>query len=367
MKKRSTEETDRKKLGSDSVDIEVLKKFFEQNCSGAEEEQVIEYFQDPALERILKYKVKEHWKEFAETSGAEVNSEQMLDKIYHKMHFNAWEKSQAMPFYRKFYLRYAKIAAAVLLPLFLLLGGWYLLNRDTMMEEKTAYAEIYSPLGARTHFELPDGSSGWLNSGSRLKFPTHFSGSSRDVCLSGEAYFDVAHNPKKDFVVNTGWSEVIALGTSFNVMAWSDEKQSTVTMESGLTLINRIDEDGNKTRISNLKQGEQMIYHRNSLEVIKHNVVTQYYTSWKDGKLIFRNESMSEILKKLERWYNVDFIVESEVIEDYRYRATFKDETLDEVLKLLEHTSPIGHEKLEREILTDGTYAKRRIRLFVRK
>jgi ferric-dicitrate binding protein FerR (iron transport regulator) len=235
-----------------------------------------------------------------------------------------------------------------------------------MTKGEIAYTEINSPLGARTHFELPDGSSGWLNSGSKLKFPSYFFGSTRDVFLTGEGFFDVNHMSKKPFVVKTNWSEVIALGTSFNVMAWPDEEQITVTMESGQTLINRIDENKRKSKITDLRYGEQIIFYKHSSEVQKHRVAAEYFTSWKDGKLIFKNESMIEILKKLGRWYNVDFIIEDKVIEEYEYRASFRDETLEEVLRMLEKTSPIGYQEMEREVLPDGVFSKKKIKLFIR-
>ncbi len=355
--------SEQKNISYDSIDLLVLENYFNGTCSKEEEDQVNLWFEDPAYEKVLRYKLKEHWKKLDVPSSIELNSERLLDGIYHKMHFSTWEKSKQEPFYRKFYMAYSKIAAAVLLPL-LLLGGWYLFGSKNI-GEKVSLTEIYSPPAARTRFELPDGSSGWLNSGSSLTFPSRFTGSTRELSLKGEAYFDVHHDPRHPFVISTGQSQVHALGTSFNVMAWPDEEYSTLTMESGLTVVYRMDEKNHLTKLTELNRGEQLIYYNDGADSRKSKVNPDYFTSWKDGKLVFRNEPMGEVLKKLGRWYNVEFIVDNNEIDAYRYRATFRDETLDEVLKLLEHTSPIGHEELERITLSDGSFSKKRIRLFI--
>lgn len=346
------------------VDLQLLKRYFNDTCTKSEEKMLIEWFRNPDYEKALLYKIKEHWEEFDEIGKAEFNSERILDKIHHKMHLDDWKKSQEISGFRKFFKVYSKIAAAILLPL-LILGGAYFSKGNIIKADNVSYAEVYSPPGARTHFHLPDGSSGWLNSGSTLRFPAQFTGSTREVSLLGEGYFDVSHNPENPFVISTGQSEVHALGTSFNVMAWQDESQITVTMESGLTVVYGLDKKKNKTKISELRKGEQLVYSTRDHSCLKKDVNSESFTSWKDGKLIFRNEPMDEVLKKIGRWYNVHFIVDNREIDGYRYRATFKDETLDEVLKLLEHTSPIGYEELEREILSDGTYSRKRIRLFI--
>lgn len=347
------------------VDVQILKRFFNGSSSEAEEAQVYYWFRNPSYEKAMHYKIQEHWDEFVEDGTAELNSERLLDKIHHKIHIDEWEKSQHKSFFKRFYLSYTKIAAAILFPL-LFLGGGYLFKGDHIKNGNVSYVEIHSPPAARTHFELPDGSSGWLNSGSTLRFPTSFEGSTRELSLTGEAYFDVYHNPKRPFVISAGQNEVHALGTSFNVMAWPDEEEITVTMESGLTVFYSLEKNSEKTKVSELRKGEQLVYNSKYGSIAKSKVTTECYTSWKDGKLIFRNEPMEIVLKKLGRWYNVDFVVDNKEIEDYRYRATFVDESLDEVLKLLEHTSPVGYKEIERELLADESYSKKRIELFIR-
>ena len=95
-------------------------------------------------------------------------------------------------------------------------------------------------------------------------------------------------------------------------------------------------------------------------------VVTEKYTSWKEGKLILRNDPMNEVVKRIGRWYNVKINLKNGEMESYRYRATFEDETFSEVLKLLKLTSPIDYVEHKREMLPDGTFTKKKITLFIK-
>lgn len=365
MTGKKRQENRQKRISSDDVDIQVLKRYFNGGCSQEEEAHVLLWFNDTDYEKVLYYKVKEHWEDFAEPASANVNSEWILDKIHHKMHLGEWENAQHRSVLRRLYQNFSRIAAVILLPLMFFLG-WYAFRGDGSKKGETVYAEIFSPATARTRFELPDGSSGWLNSGSTLKFPTRFDRSNREVTLIGEGYFDIHHDPKNPFVIKAGQNEVHALGTSFNVMAWPEETEVTVTMKSGLTAFYLLGQDQERTRLTELRKGEQLVYNTLEKSCEKSLVNSELFTSWIDGKLIFRNEPLNAVLKTLGRWYNVDFEVDNKEIESYRYRATFQDETLDEVLKLLEKIAPISHEELDRELLSNGILTKRKIRIYLR-
>ena len=250
----------------------------------------------------------------------------------------------------------------------LVFSGWYFLKNGNLFhsEEKVACAEIYSPLGARTHFELPDGSTGWLNSGSTLRFPHKFQGQKRKVLLRGEGYFDIAENPKKPFVVETGKFEVMALGTRFNVKHYANDATTDITLNEGKVLVNRLLQNNGVGRISVLEPDQQLIIHNKTLEFHKRNVEANRISSWKDGMLTFRNEPMADVIKKIERWYNVEIILKDKELENYRYRATFMDETLDEVLKLIKLTSPVDFTSADRVKLPDGSFTKKSITLSIK-
>ena len=350
---------------------EILHKFFHQKCNSSERESVINCLSDPGCEKKLKYIIQDHWNEIESIPpGNDIDSGRTLSNIHQQIRMNEWMKSQSRPFYRKIYVGFSKIAAILMLPV-LVFSGWYFLKNSNILraDDKIAYAEIYSPLGARTTFELPDGSSGWLNSGSTLKFPHKFQGQKRKVILRGEGYFDIAENPKKPFVVEVvveaGRFEVVALGTSFNVKHYANEASTDITLNKGNILVNRILQN-NKVNSISLKPNQQLTIHNKSYEFQKRDVDANRISSWKDGKLIFRNEPMTEVIKIIERWYNVELILKDKELENYRYRATFMDETLDEVLRMIKLTSPVDFTEADRIKLPDGSFTKKSITLFIK-
>ena len=261
------------------------------------------------------------------------------------------------------------------------------------------YNEFFCPLGVRSHFELPDGTSGWLNNGSRLKYPVKFLNDYREVELIGEAYFDVSHHKGRPFIINTDGLDVKVLGTKLNVYAYPDENIQTFTLETGsVELIKR--NNGEEVTVLKMKPGQHAVYSlttdepemENGIQTINNqNIIivgeqtpdkgsinkssavserietrsgkinvgyeeTSRYTNWKNGKLVLRNDPIPIMLNRIGRWYNVRFNVTDERINEYRYWATFEEENLDQVLKMLSLTGPIMFEKQIREQKDDGSF-----------
>jgi len=352
------------------IDINLLKNFFNKTCTNEEQETVINWFVDSVYEQDLSIVLKKHWDEI-EFDHAELDeaTEKVLNKIHHQINLEKQEEEQKSSFLKKAYFYYSKIAAVLLLPILLyaFYSNFQSSNGSSIVlpNQKMALAEINSPLGARTHFTLPDGSSGWLNSGSTLEFPIKFSGKERKLNLVGEAWFDVVKNPEIPFIVNASGVDVIALGTKFNVLAYADSKFIDVTLESGKVVIKRKSGLENNL-IAELNPGDQVKISKKEFKSLKEEeVVTKNFTSWKQGKLIIRNEKMSDVSKRLERWYNVKIDIRDKEIEDYVYRATFIDETVEEVLSYLKLTSPIDYKIKERMLIEDGALEKKEIEIFL--
>lgn len=346
-----------------------LKNIFEKNGgTGEDQETLRKYFMDPESSKMIKYILWEHWDRTALQPIVQENidSEKVLEKIHHKLHIKEWEHYKHASLYRRAYQKFSQIAAILILPV-VLLSGWYLYKKGHETNNKNIpYAEIHSPLGARTHFELPDGSAGWLNAGSTLRFPVIFTGRKRMVSLDGEGFFDVKKNPKKPFVVNTGHFNVMALGTRFNVQNYDNDHTQVITLESGKVVINKVLNDHKLKRVTELIPGEQVVIHKNTGKIQKKMVNPKDYSSWKNGMLVFRSDSMEEVVKKMSRWYNANISFQDDELRTYCYRGTFKDETLDEVLRLLKMTSPIDYKEKKQKKLPDGTFTKREIILFLK-
>jgi ferric-dicitrate binding protein FerR (iron transport regulator) len=224
---------------------------------------------------------------------------------------------------------------------------------------KEAVASIYAPAGSRVSFTLPDGSEGMLNSGSTLTYRMPFS-SDRAVSLTGEAWFEVAHDEKYPFVIEAGDLDLTVLGTTFNVSAYPEEDYIEVVLENGKVLVNC----GQYKEGMIMSPSERLVYENG--KVTRSRAEPAKYSSWTEGKLIFRSDSMSEVARRIERWYNVQVELMDEDLEKYSFRATFEDDPLEEVLKCLSMTSPIRYEITPRQLTADSVYSKSIVKIFLK-
>jgi len=193
-------------------------------------------------------------------------------------------------------------------------AGSLKINEDTIEQHaamaeagKPALTQVIIPYGKRSEVTLSDGTHIWLNSGSQLSYPVVFAEYSREVYLSGEAFFDVQKDPARPFTVVTKDLKVTVLGTRFNVSSFNNDLNTQAVLVSG-----RITAARNKLFSSayELVPGERIVYDRIEGEITRESVDVELYTSWIDGYLIFRNEPVTGVIKKLERSYNQNIVME---------------------------------------------------------
>jgi len=222
----------------------------------------------------------------------------------------------------------------------------YLVNKGERDQLSTLYNTIEVPYGKRSQITLYDGTKVWLNSGTKFRYPVVFSRKSRDVYMEGEAYFDVAKDPNHPFTVSSGQLKINVLGTHFDVCAYPDDNEFSATLNEGsVNAVNTTTDKGLK-----LIPGEQLILNRktNGMKLVK--VDTDLYTSWKEGMLKFENAPFDELIKKMERWYDVDIKVEPSVSTKGHYTMTIKTESLREMLKVVSKTTAIKYEIIENNV-----------------
>lgn len=221
-----------------------------------------------------------------------------------------------------------------------------------------SYNTFQASLGARTQVALPDGSLVWLNSGSTLTCPIAFNSQSRNVELKGEAFFEVVKNPKVPMIVTAGNIKVKVYGTRFNVNSFLDGGAIETTLVDGkVTLI-----PGDSREEYQLSPGYTAHYSAEDQKIQMSKVTDMdAFTGWKEGKLLFQNEPFSEIVKKLERWYNVDIQLSDASIGAYTLYATFFDESIEEILNIFSGSIPIQIDYPKRVKNLDGVYTKRQI------
>ncbi|GAI07563.1 unnamed protein product, partial [marine sediment metagenome] len=248
---------------------------------------------------------------------------------------------------------------------FFLVSLWYFAHDDRIFPEdvKTIYSEVYSTYGSKTKLELPDGSTVWLNDGSTLKFPQKFSGKTRTVYLTGEAYFDILKKPDKSFIVKTSEFNIRVFGTTFDVMAYPEDNTIETTVETGKVILEK---SAANIKIAELEPNQRAVFYKKTGKLYTNTVNTEKYTSWREGKLILRDDPMNNVVRKLKRWYNVDIELLDQELADYTYSATIIDETLFQVLDYLKIITPIEYTCSKREKMPDGTLTKQKIEITIR-
>ena len=201
--------------------------------------------------------------------------------------------------------------------------------------------ELIIPKGGEYQVVLADGTKVWLNSASRLIYPQSFMGKERRVVLSGEAFFDVAHDAERPFIVETSRMNVKVLGTRFNVNDYDDNEEVSTTLVNGSVEIISGDQQAFR-----LVPGEQAYGKENELE--KREVNVRLYTSWIDGKFLFNNTELEEIAKQISRWYDVEFVFDDEEIKDYKFSGFIpRYESITNLFEILEQSANVSFVRKE--------------------
>lgn len=226
--------------------------------------------------------------------------------------------------------------AAAFVPFLLLLGtGLFFASRMQLFEDVTC-SELYVPKGETARLFFQDGTEVWINADTRIQYPKKFGWKTRDVYLEGEAYFQVASDRKKPFVVHAADTEVRVTGTSFNVNAYRDADKIGVVLNEGAVSFRapRIDHP--------ILPGQQLEYDKKSgRTVLKKLMYPSNISSWKDDFVFFYDTPLAEVLKVLERKYNVHFTVESDAALTYTYTLKTKQTAIEAVLLELQKITPV--------------------------
>jgi ferric-dicitrate binding protein FerR (iron transport regulator) len=356
------------------MDKNLLHKYLRNVCTEDELNKVVEWISQSAGTVEDKELLLRIWDEIPEDTDiiAQNRRDRILDAIHHRINLKKVEglnakldSEDARLSRRRHFIRVIPRAAAVIfIPVFLF--GLYTTARFLSAGKKLVTAsevfyEVSSSADAITKVDLADGTVVWLNHKSTLRYPARFTGGFRIVELSGEGYFDVAHNPEIPFMVNAGPLSIIARGTEFNVCCYPCDDRAEATLVEGKIEIQSTGDKPPGSGNLTLEPSERIVYDRKSQTMATQMTVDDRYYAWKYGKLVFKNEPMDEVIKKLSRWFNVDIEIHDPILNDLTYTATFVDETLPQVMELLSIATPIDYSITNRKRSDDGTYSKRRV------
>ncbi|NLB25592.1 MAG: DUF4974 domain-containing protein [Bacteroidales bacterium] len=336
--------------------IKVLDNFIKGKYTYNEYLQVKEWFNNIHNYEEIKRYLSEHWNEINRERKADDKS---LEHIYQNIEYQILLEERNEAKKRKFWNIYRQVAAILLIPV-LAFAVYNYMKKESEPVSESGWVEINSPEGARTEFMLPDGSKGWLNSGSKLRYTSTYS-RSRVVELSGEAFFDVT--PQKSvFTVSIEDLYISVYGTKFNVTAYPGEDLAEVILESGSVKVT-----GKRSNLENtLIPDQKLTYMPADNKYSLRQVNTKIYTSWKEGYLMMDNETFEQAAKRMAKWYNVDIIIEDEILKNYRFKATFQDEPIEEVLRLMALTTPMDYEIKKRVACENDIYKKKEVRLRIK-
>lgn len=230
------------------------------------------------------------------------------------------------------------------------------IDKPAVVAEKEIKNEISTRNGNRTRIQLLDGSTVWLNAGSKLDYGKDFGGAKREVYLTGEAFFDVAKNPEKPFIIHTSAIDVKVVGTQFNVRCYPSDKMVETSLIKGsveVLIKNRgekwILRPNEKLLVENVayrpetksREGAEPLRARQVFVAIKpltyqDNDSVSVEAAWVRNKLSFQDESFAEVAQKMERWYDVEFEFRTEGLKNLSVYGSFTSETLQQALEALE-------------------------------
>ena len=288
----------------------------------------------------LKQPLKQEWEK--ETKQ---EFDHLDNRVFEQITNNIWledEKRKANE--NSWHILY-KVAAVLLIGL---LAGYFVSNLKRTTIDPVCFT-AHAPKGSISETILPDGSLIVLNSGSLLKYSLDKNNQVTEVSLSGEAWFNIHHNPKRIFKVKTPQYHVNVLGTQFNVKAYEEDNEVVTTLVKGKVSISSGD-NFSFDYSPELQPNEQFLLNKETQKGLIRVVNTKQYTAWKDNKLIFINMDLKELFVLLERKFGVEIKVGSSEILDLHYTGTIKNETVLEVLNLITLTLPIKYEIVEQEI-----------------
>jgi transmembrane sensor len=370
------------------IDIILLSKYLNKESDAEETLQVIHWADASKEHKAILEKLQKAWD--IATSGAgmqewdvQKSKEQFLLKLVQ------YESTKSIQNNIPFTIRWRKTQrvigyAAVILLLIglpsLFVFQQFFKGANELSADKS-FTLISAPMGSKSELVLADGSKVWLNAGSSIKYGASFNKKDRDVILDGEAYFDIAKNKTKPFLVHTSKITLRVLGTAFNVKSYRDENTVETTLIRGAVNVEKNEKDGSISNYT-LKPNQKAIFNKSKDEIKFYDLadkitmktsgektplviedskvedkteslstLVEQEISWKDGYFLVSNEALESIMIKVERRFDIKIAFKNEEIKNLRYSGKIKETTPEQILEALKITSPIEYEMKGKQVV----------------
>lgn len=314
-------------------DQSIIEKTLDNEATPEEAREVVHWFKTPEGQAWLAKRMDMdekaiHMGQEEEWIDHPVPSAVMYQRIVRQLH-------------RQRIRRLIAYVAAILIPVALFIGLFMRVNSQVDLLADDGYDEVYVPNGERMQVLFQDGSKVHLNSGSRIRYPKKFGLYERKVYLEGEAWFEVAKNKNRPFVVNLSYMDIKVLGTTFDVKAYPEEDAIFIALETG-----SIELKSKSFKSYQLRPGEKAVYDKLSgrCEVVRSHDV-KLYSAWRRNVLVFKSAPLPEVMKTIARTYGVSFEIKDSMALKYTYTITTDSTNLTTVLKELEKITPVLFEE----------------------
>lgn len=372
----------------EKIDI-IIVKFLQNKCTVLEIESLTSWINESLENRAYFEQLETVWNSVEIKSNIDqVNPEQswnelsrLIDKEDHKLKITTLKQKRSFSI-----SSILRVAAVVLISFGLSWFAFYAYYQNEI-EVSEGMLEVRVEKGSKSMVKLTDGTTIWLNSETTIRYPDKFSNNQRDVFIEGEAFFEVAKDRNRPFKVHTSDMDIVVLGTSFNVKAYTNEGTIETTLIEGSLRIEKEKKSGKKQYVSlkpnqrvtfikekgriflkdlnenlqtsnnkvkqseNQDEAEMPILKRKEKILVSENIDPDIYISWKNNILVFKDERFESIAVKLERWYNVKIIIKNEKMKNYRFTGVFENETVEQAISALQLTTRFEYKFDKNKIL----------------
>jgi ferric-dicitrate binding protein FerR (iron transport regulator) len=357
-----------------SVYISLVLKYLDGEINDVQKAKLFEWVYADSVNEKLFYKLKDVWETARyESIAANIQTDKEWDEFIGKA-----IKEETHNYSRKLItMQVVKKALQIAAIVIITFGLGFFVNN--IIPQKQEYTTLNVPYGAKTQLELADGSKVWVNSGSKLTYPTKLNEKEVTIFLEGEAYFDIAKSKGRKLNVKTTTINIQVLGTAFNVKSYEDEDVVETTLERGeISITGNVGDKVIEQAIllkpnqrATLIKGNQAIEvsstNKNAIEVLRSNndketkrthpaliihkkVDVVDFTAWKNDKLVFKSERFEDLAVRIERWYNVKLTLKDEELKNTLYTGVFEKESIEQALQALSLSSPFKYQINKNEI-----------------
>lgn len=326
--------------------LSLLQKYIENKCNENELRTLLHWLKSPDNPHDFDFVSESLWNRLEEKysypdANRIANLNREVDILLKKIKTEHTAPRKTIVTRRIFFYR---IASVILLLISLGTGYFLMSNKKTTGE--ITFKEIAAVRGEIKEYTLDDGTHIILNSESKLRIPSDYNGKNRNIEMVGEAFFDVAPDPHKPFIITNGETQVKVLGTSFNVKAYIEDNATEITVSTGKVLVNIPDMDL-QMRVMPM---EHLVVDRKTSNVSKLNLVENNYTKWIEGTLYFDKEPLTEVIKTINRKYNKNVILHCKNCNPL-ISGTHDNKSLEAVIDAICFTTGLRHKEEKDSII----------------